>query len=214
MPPDGGVLAAGQFVDIRVEATGTDGAAPSGLRVWVDGVEWTARNDAAAQEGAAAGTTNFLARRFSRSTAGALVIRATTADGASAESRLAGRDLGRARPARPRARNIILFLGDGMGSSHRTAARIVSRGVHNGKAAGRLAMDTLEVTGQVMTGSLNAVITDSSPGMAAYVTGQKNANNQEGVFPTTRRDFFDNPRIEYLGEMLRRTRGPASTSAS
>ena len=38
MPPDGGVLAAGQFVDIRVEATGTDGAAPSGLRVWVDGV--------------------------------------------------------------------------------------------------------------------------------------------------------------------------------
>ena len=69
-------------------------------------------------------------------------------------------------------------------------------------------MDTLEVTGQVMTGSLNAVITDSSPGMASYVTGQKNANNQEGVFPDNTADFFDNPRIEYLGEILRRTRGP------
>ena len=94
-----------------------------------------------------------------------------------------------------------------MGASHRTAARLVSRGTHNGKAAGRLAMDTLDVTGQVMTGSLNAVITDSSPGMAAYVTGQKNANNQEGVFPDNTADFFDNPRIEYLGEILRRTRG-------
>src|SRR6188768_3833670 len=88
MPPDGGVLAAGQLVDIRVEATAPSGAAPTGLRVWVDGVEWTARNDANAQAGAAGSTTNFLARRFSRATAGPLVIKATTADGASAESHL------------------------------------------------------------------------------------------------------------------------------
>lgn len=206
MPPDGGVLAAGQHVDIRVEATGDGGVAPAGLRVWVDGREWTTRNDPRAQAGAAAGTTNFLARGFSADTAGDLVIRATTADGASAQSHL--RVESWAGPARHRrARNVILFLGDGMGAAHRTAARIVSRGVHNGKAAGRLAMDTLDVTGQVMTGSLNAVITDSSPGMAAYVTGQKNANNQEGVFPDNTPDFFDNPRIEYLGEILRRTRG-------
>ena len=43
--------------------------------------------------------------------------------------------------------------------------------------------------------------------MAAYVTGQKNTNNQEGVFPDNTAGPFDNPRIEYLGEMLRRTRG-------
>ena len=55
-------------------------------------------------------------------------------------------------------------------------------------------MDTLDVTGLVMTASLNSVITDSSPGMAAYVTGQKNANNQEGVFPDNTADPFDNPR--------------------
>lgn len=209
MPPDGGVLAAGQLVDIRVEATADSDAAPSGLRVWVDGQEWTTRNDPRANEGAAERSTNFLARRFSRTRAGELVIRATTADGASAESRLRVEAwAGPVRQRQPRARNIILFLGDGMGAAHRTAARLVSRGTHNGKAAGRLAMDTLDVTGQVMTGSLNAVITDSSPGMAAYVTGQKNANNQEGVFPDNTEDFFDNPRIEYLGEILRRTRGP------
>ncbi len=209
MPPDGGVLAAGQLVDVRVEATGDGTAAPSGLRVWINETESTTRNDPRAQDGAPAGTTNFLIRGFSVETPGLLEIRATTADGASAVSRLrveawqAG-----TRPAQRAARNVIFFLGDGMGASHRTAARIVSRGQHNGKAAGRLAMDTLEVTGQVMTSSLNAVITDSSPGMASYVTGQKNANNQEGVFPDNTPDDFDNPRIEYLGEILRRTRGP------
>ena len=95
-----------------------------------------------------------------------------------------------------------------MGIAHRTAARLVSRGLHNGKANGRLAMDTLDVTGMVMTPSLNAAITDSSPGMAAYSTGQKNSNNQEGVFPDNTPDAFDNPRIEYIGELLTRTRGP------
>ncbi len=209
MPPDGGVLVAGQIVDIRVEATGSDATAPTGLRVWVDGQEWTARNDPKAQEGAPANTANFLTRRFSASRQGPLVIRATTNDGAAAESHLQVETwAGPARRRQPRARNVIFFLGDGMGAAHRTAARIVSRGTHNGKAAGRLAMDTMEVTGQVMTGSLNAVITDSSPGMAAYVTGQKNANNQEGVFPDNTPDPFDNPRMEYLGEILRRTRGP------
>jgi alkaline phosphatase len=68
-------------------------------------------------------------------------------------------------------------------------------------------MDTLDVTGLVMTSSLNAVITDSSPGMAAYVTGQKSNNNQQGVFPDHTPDAFDNPRVEYLGELLRRQRG-------
>ena len=209
MPPDGGVLAAGQFVDIRVEATSDGTTAPQGLRVWINDRESTARNDARAQDGAPAGSANFLLRRFSMDAAGPLVIRAATADGATAEARLrveAWQASG--QPARRRAQNVILFLGDGMGAAHRTAARLVSRGLHNGKAAGRLAMDTLEVTGQVMTSSLNAVVTDSSPGMASYVTGQKNANNQEGVFPDNTPDFFDNPRIEYLGEMLRRTRGP------
>ena len=209
MPPDGGVLAAGQLVEIRIEATADGGALPQPVRVWINEREVTARNDPGAQQGAPTGTRNFLLRGFSQDAAGPLVIRASTADGAAAQSHLRVESWqAPARPSQRRARNVILFLGDGMGAAHRTAARVVSRGIHNGKAQGRLAMDTLEVTGQVMTSSLNAVITDSSPGMAAYVTGQKNANNQEGVFPDNTPDAFDNPRIEYLGEILRRTRGP------
>lgn len=209
MPPDGGVLAAGQRVDVRLEASSDGQAPPAGLRVWINDREVTTRNDAAANTGAPAGSANFLLRGFSQPTAGPLVVRASTADGARAEVRLQVEAWEGRRTRRvPRARNIILLLGDGMGAAHRTAARIVSKGVHNGKAAGRLAMDTLDVTGLVMTGSLNAVITDSSPGMASYSTGQKNNNNQEGVFPDNTADAFDNPRIEYVGELLRRRRGP------
>ena len=107
------------------------------------------------------------------------------------------------------AKNIIILLGDGMGAAHRTAARIMARGYAQGKARGLLAMDTFPVTGLVMTASLNSIVTDSSPGMSNYVTGNKAANNQEGVFPDDTRDAFDNPRVEYLAEYLHRTQGKA-----
>ena len=232
MPPDGAVVAAGQRFDIRVEAESdaTTGDPPRKLVVLVNGRDVTTQNllepgpggergaggtgaggsNVAARDRAAPAfrnTTNFLLRHYSVSAAGAVVIEARTADGASARSRLTVEEWTGTRAGVPRARNLILLLGDGMGAAHRTAARIVSRGLRNGKAAGMLAMDTMAVTGMVMTASLNAAITDSSPGMAAYTTGQKSNNNQEGVFPDNTPDPFDNPRIEYLGELLRRTRG-------
>jgi len=37
-----------------------------------------------------------------------------------------------------------------------------------------------------MTGALNAVVTDSAPGMSSYVTGNKANNNTKACFPTTR----------------------------
>ncbi|NOT28530.1 MAG: alkaline phosphatase [Acidobacteria bacterium] len=229
MPADDGVLAVGQRFDIRVETTAGRTSAPRELTVIVNGVNVTPRNvldpgvggeRGAGGTGATAtalpphhraasappNTTNFLLRDFVATRPGPLTISARTADGTMASVRLlvepwegAGRSM--------RARNVILLLGDGMGAAHRTAARIVSRGLHNGKAAGRLAMDRLDVTGVVMTASLNATITDSSPGMSSYVTGQKHNNNQEGVFPDNTPDAFDNPRVEYLGELLRRSRG-------
>ncbi|TRZ97272.1 MAG: alkaline phosphatase, partial [Rhodocyclaceae bacterium] len=66
------------------------------------------------------------------------------------------------------AKNIILLLGDGMGAAHRTAARIMVKGYAQGKAQGKLAMDTFPYTGMVMTASLNSIVTDSAPGMANY----------------------------------------------
>jgi alkaline phosphatase len=229
MPPDGAILAAGQRMDLRVEATSRTDTPPRGLVVRINGVDVTARNildpgvggeRGAGGTGATAQarlprhrageapthTTNFLLRDFTADRPGEVLIEARTGDGAQATVRLPVEGWSGAGSG-PRARNIILFLGDGMGAAHRTAARIVSRGVEHGRARGRLAMDTLEVTGLVMTGALNSVITDSAPGMSSYTTGQKANNNQAGVFPDNTADAFDNPRQEYIGELLRRTRG-------
>jgi len=227
MPPSGATFALGQRFDLRVEATGEGGAAPTGLVVTLDGRDITATNVLAASPdgerghggrgsptgaarpaaAAAATTTNFLARDLSFTRVGRHVVTARTADGTEVE---AAYEVGAWRTARPGARpakNIILLVGDGMGIAHRTAARIVSRGQTHGKTNAPLAMDTLAVTGLVMTSALNATITDSAPGMSAYVTGHKANNNQVGVYPDNTRDVFDNPRVEYLGEVLRRTRG-------
>ena len=45
--------------------------------------------------------------------------------------------------------------------------------------------------------------------MTSYVSGNKNNNNEEGVFPDDTTEPFDNPRIEYLSEYLHRTQGKA-----
>ncbi|MEO5735505.1 MAG: alkaline phosphatase [Rubrivivax sp.] len=112
-------------------------------------------------------------------------------------------------PGGQKVRNIIILLGDGMGTAHRTAARIVLGGYAQGKVRTPLAMDSFPVTALVKTASLNSIVTDSSPGMTAYVLGNKNDNNEEGVFPDDTLDAFDNPRIEYLSELLHRTQGKA-----
>ncbi len=108
-----------------------------------------------------------------------------------------------------KVKNIIILLGDGMGAAQRTAARIVAGGYAQGKNITPLAMDTFPVTAMVKTASLNSVVTDSAPGMSAFVSGNKNDNNAEGVFPDDTVNSFDNPRIEYLSEYLHRTQGKA-----
>ena len=102
---------------------------------------------------------------------------------------------------------MIVLIGDGMGTAHRTAARVMLHGVLQGKTRGFLSMDTFPATGMVITHSLNSIITDSSPGSHCYSTGNKGNNNQHGVFPDNTAANFDNPRIEHLGEYLKRTRG-------
>ncbi|MCJ7799821.1 MAG: alkaline phosphatase [Polaromonas sp.] len=70
------------------------------------------------------------------------------------------------------AKNVILFVGDGMGPVTVTASRIYKHG-----EAGQLTMDTLPRTARVRTYSLDAQTTDSAPSMAAYMTGVKTRND-------------------------------------
>ena len=70
------------------------------------------------------------------------------------------------------AKNIVFFLGDGMGIPVLTAARIYSVGEE-----GSLTIDTLPETGFVRTYSRSHMVTDSAPSMSAYMTGVKMNND-------------------------------------
>ena len=69
------------------------------------------------------------------------------------------------------ARNVIFFIGDGMGPVTVTASRIYAYG-----EAGKLSMETLERSARIKTFSNDAQTTDSAPSMAAYMTGVKMNN--------------------------------------
>lgn len=158
--------------------------------------------------GLAANTVSAALRGYTNSVAGMHALTVTATDSAGGTTTRTGNFEVIGITAQGKAaKNIIIMLGDGMGAAHRTAARIVAKGYLQGKAQGRLAMDTFPYTGMVMTASLNSIVTDSAPGMANYVTGNKGQNNQEGVFPDDTTDPFDNPRVEYLSEYLHRTKG-------
>ncbi len=74
-------------------------------------------------------------------------------------------------PPEPSAKNVIFFLGDGMGLNTLTAARIYGVGEE-----GSLTIDTLPETAFIKTFSHDAQVTDSAPSMAAYMTGVKSNN--------------------------------------
>jgi alkaline phosphatase len=106
--------------------------------------------------------------------------------------------------AQPKAKNIIFLLGDGLSVAHRTAARIMSKGMTEGKANGRLNMDDLERMAFIGTSATNAVATDSANTMSAYMTGHKTAVNAIGVYADRTPDSLDDPRVETFAEAVRR----------
>ena len=74
-------------------------------------------------------------------------------------------------PVAAAPKNVIFFLGDGMGMTTMTAARIYAVGED-----GDLTVDTLPESAFVKTYSNDAQVTDSAPSMAAYMTGVKMNN--------------------------------------
>jgi alkaline phosphatase len=86
-----------------------------------------------------------------------------------------------------RAKNVIMFLGDGMGDSEITIARNYEKG-----AAGRLALDTLPLTGEYTTYAVKPgttdvpdYVTDSAASGTGWSTGHKTYNNAISVDPVT-----------------------------
>ena len=104
----------------------------------------------------------------------------------------------------PKAKNVIFLIADGLSVAHRTAARIMSKGMTEGKANGRLAMDDIPPAAFIGTSATNAVATDSANTMSAYMTGHKTAVNAIGVYADRTPDSLDDPKVETIAEALRR----------
>jgi alkaline phosphatase len=87
-----------------------------------------------------------------------------------------------------RARNVVLFVGDGMGLSTITAARILE-GQLKGKPGeeNRLSFDNFPYTGLSKTYSWDQQTSDSAPTMTAIATGYKTREGMLSVNHTTAR---------------------------
>lgn len=84
------------------------------------------------------------------------------------------RDAKALRPNTHRAKNVILFIGDGMGVSTVTAARILEGQLNGGKGEENfLSFEKLPFLALSKTYSVNQQTSDSAPTMTAMVTGVK-----------------------------------------
>jgi alkaline phosphatase len=108
-----------------------------------------------------------------------------------------------------KAKNVILFIGDGMSLAHRVAARALSKGIAEGKAFGKLAIDDMPHMALVATAGSDSIITDSANSASAYATGHKTVVNAMGVYGDRTASPLDDPKVETVTSLVRRKLGMA-----
>ena len=107
----------------------------------------------------------------------------------------------------PKAKNVILFIGDCMSIAHRTAARILSKGMVEGRYGGELAIDDMPYMALVSTSGTDSVVTDSANSASAYTTGHKSCVNALGVYCARNKNSLEHPKVETISEIVKRSRG-------
>ncbi|CAL1241602.1 alkaline phosphatase [Candidatus Methylocalor cossyra] len=218
MPPTDTLLIAGQRFDLRVETQIPAKTAPSLSKLTVNGKDITkAFNDkintqgSGLESGTPAANTLYgaTARNLYFAKPGTYTVEATvTVDGSPYTIKNTYRVADSPLKTKPKLKHVVFFLGDAMGLPIRSAARIYSKRIVEGRTQGKLNMDLMDEYGLVQTASFDSVITDSAPGMANYVTGMKQANNALNVsVDNTPENSLDNPRIETLWEFMKRVHG-------
>ncbi|KAL0954951.1 hypothetical protein HGRIS_003884 [Hohenbuehelia grisea] len=108
---------------------------------------------------------------------------------------------------RKKAKNVILFIGDGMTQAMITAARLLAHKSINGKYQTLMQMDQMEALGHQMTHSIDSFITDSANSATALYTGHKTSVSALNVYADSSPNSFDDPKIETIAELFRRRRG-------
>jgi alkaline phosphatase len=96
-----------------------------------------------------------------------------------------------------------------MSLAHRVAARVLAKGIAEGKAFGKLAIDDMPQMALVATAGSDSIITDSANSASAYATGHKTAVNAMGVYADRTPDPLDDPKVETITSLAKRRLGMA-----
>lgn len=203
-PIDRADILSGARFDFKVEFAGL--ADPSKISITLNGKDYAqvfGKAGTFVEREAGKDQSALLLRDVSLGDAGVYNIRAT--DGAETrELRWNVYDTG------PRkAKNVILFIGDGMSPAHRVAARLLAKGIAEGKALGKLAIDDMPHMALVATAGSDSIITDSANSASAYATGHKSAVNAMGVYADRTPDPLDDPRVETVTSLAQRRQAMA-----
>lgn len=108
-------------------------------------------------------------------------------------------------PTRRVDKNVVLLIGDGMSLPLMTAARLVSRGMYQGKYKGKLHMQAMDSMALMSTSGIDSIITDSANSASAYATGQKTSVNALGVDADSGDDLYAHPKQELLTEFVKKS---------
>ena len=218
MPPTRSNLFAGQRFDLRLETQIPAKVAPKLVSLTINGLNVTQEFEKTIQKqgkGSESGTpaSDLLfgetARNLSFDSPGRYVVEAVLeVDGVRRAVRNVYEVVAAPNPKAKDATNkVVFFLGDGMGTPMRTAARLISKPMLEGRSE-PLAMEQMTVQGMSRTTSFDSIITDSAPGMASLISGVKQSNNAIQVsVDNTPEDALDNPRVETIFEYLKRVHG-------
>ena len=109
--------------------------------------------------------------------------------------------------ASKKAKNVILLIGDGMSLQAKQMARILSKGINEGKYNGYLEMENMPQLALITTSGYDSLTTDSANSASAYATGHKSVVNAMGVYEDSTKDAMDDPKVENIAEILKRTQG-------
>ncbi len=152
------------------------------------------------------GVTSFRANDVTFKKTGDYTVSVVANDAEGKSTASAAYKVVQEKAARP-AKNVILFVGDGMSLQAREIARILSKGQTNGKYNDLLAMEKLDHNAIITTSGYDSLVTDSANSASAYSTGHKSVVNAMGVYEDSTADPLDDPKVETISEILKRTRG-------
>ncbi len=108
-------------------------------------------------------------------------------------------------PVAGTARNVILFVADGMTVGMLTAAR-AARGMTQGLPDNPLYIDSMPEVGIASTSSIDSLMADSANTASSLNTGHIGSVNATGSYSDNTPSSLDDPRTETLASILQRTR--------